>query len=446
MKMSSSSSSSFNYNHYNNNEYNNNNNNSDYEEYDTIKSFEPLKPLEGEEISVIQLSNGVEIAHIIGKDGRSKRKISKLANVRIQLLDKLGYKEMNICGTPENIERAKKYIRVVGGQVNYNAVLTPEEVSNHDDTTLIRVPTECAYVKTGTVPTLSISPRELEKEHNVIIGTVTAENVPTAPGESTLAIFGRRNDRRRTEFAIMRIIETKRKGFYTSNVKPHIDPPECDWGTDIIDIGVDASYAQGKRGVTRKKIEAAADCVLGIVGTMAFITGNGRCRKACRDYIGWVTSQKTVKNMDVPDLENRDDVDIVPVPAECMGYVAGKDGRSLYSVEVRTKTFCFISRRECRDDKSGCGINNGCENCNESDGKSVLVFSTNELNRRKARWIIENTVRKKISRDTISIRKFCDDYNKYGDDESKSDSERDDDDDDDDYRRDDEMKTPLSPP
>lgn len=398
---------------------------------------EPMRPEPGEEIDTVQVMSGVEAAHVIGKDGRCKRKISRLANVRMQFIDRPNdVKEIVICGFRTNITRAKKYIRVVCGQLDHSATLTEFEATERD-TTLLRVPSECAQVKHGSVPTLSISPRELEDEHNVIIATVAIEGTVIVRGESTIAIFGDRIGQRRAELSIMRIVEGRRPGFYTPNLVPHIDPQDNEWGTDIVDLGEGANYVQGKRGSTRKKVEAAAGCVLGIVGSMAVVTGNGKVRSACRDYMQWILDQRFTKNMDVPGIERRDDVDAIPVSADCMGYVAGTKARLLCNVESKTNTFCFISRRKvdqngrfCSSEESGRGskrnvIDDDDDDDDESDVNSILIFSTDTGNRKRARIELESNIRQKAYYDKISIRKFDNDENRGSGDDSDSDSDDD---------------------
>ena len=108
--------------------------------------------------------------------------------------------------------------------------------------------------------------------------------------------------------------------------------------------------------------------------------------------------------MTVPDLDKRDDVEALPVPQECMGYVAGKGGTSLYSVEMRTGTFCFISKRG--DGKSESNDSNGESESERGNNNLILIFSTDEMSRMKAKAEIEKIIRKKTDKDRVSIRKF----------------------------------------
>ena len=110
---------------------------------------------------------------------------------------------------------------------------------------------------------------------------------------------------------------------------------------------------------------------------MAIITGNGRVRAACKDYIGWVLAQRSEKNIEVTGLEQRNDVEAIPVPEGCTGHIAGKRGSFLRSIETSTGTFCFVSQKKSEP---------------RGSGHSILIFSTNDESRRKARAAIERTV------------------------------------------------------
>ena len=64
---------------------------------------------------------------------------------------------------------------------------------------------------------------------------------------------------------------------------------------------------------------------------MAFICGTIEERTRARTYLKWLLKQRA-GSVYVDDLHERDDVTIVPVPREAIGYVTGNRGSSLRQV------------------------------------------------------------------------------------------------------------------
>ena len=54
-----------------------------------------------------------------------------------------------------------------------------------------------------------------------------------------------------------------------------------------------AALALGARGSTRKKLAAAAGCILEYIGQVAVIAGHKRERRQGRDYLEWLLKQKS---------------------------------------------------------------------------------------------------------------------------------------------------------
>ena len=67
------------------------------------------------------------------------------------------------------------------------------------------------------------------------------------------------------------------------------------------------------------------------VGQVAFICGTIEQRTRARTYLKWLLKQRA-GSVYVDDLKERDDVTIVPVPREAIGYVTGNRGSSLRQV------------------------------------------------------------------------------------------------------------------
>merc|ERR1719235_2441566 len=134
-----------------------------------------------------------------------------------------------------------------------------------------------------------------------------------------LAIFGDRRGRKGSELKVMSAVECKVPGFY----KNMDDDPEDDgdWGvsTEEFKNGDECSYALGKQGATRKKLEAAAHCILQYVGNTIVYAGQRKERDNCKQYMKWLFQQ-----LDGPvqvDTRDRDDVTEVEVPQDTVGYI-----------------------------------------------------------------------------------------------------------------------------
>merc|ERR1719183_492441 len=174
----------------------------------------------------------------------------------------------------------------------------------------------------------------------------------------------------------MAAIEMKQPGYFTKPVEhlPMQDPAEG-FATDhmIIDEA-DYSYALGKGGATRKKIARASGCVIEYIGRLAYLSGVKKERIRAREYLGWLFRQR-VGPVEV-NYEHREDVTVLQVPKDCVGFVTGHKGTSLRAVEESTGTFCFIEGG--RDDP-------------HRDPKPLLIFGPPE-----ARKVAEERLKRRI--------------------------------------------------
>merc|ERR1712151_791891 len=60
-----------------------------------------------------------------------------------------------------------------------------------------------------------------------------------------------------------------------------------------------------------------------------------------KEYLQWLLRQRVGENVHV-DHKGRDDVTMIMVPSQCIGFVTGHKGSSLRAIEEETSTFCFI--------------------------------------------------------------------------------------------------------
>merc|ERR1740123_1251421 len=157
-----------------------------------------------------------------------------------------------------------------------------------------------------------------------------------------LIIFGPRRSRRGAELKAMSGIETKAPGTFTRGVRDKT----CDtkgFDTDRMVFKDDElSYALGKEGATRKKLETAAGAILQYVGHVAFIAGSLKERKRCKEFISWLLQQRR-GSVTIPDVSLRDDATEMHIPENCKGWVTGNRGSELRRMEQETQVFMFMA-------------------------------------------------------------------------------------------------------
>merc|ERR1719253_1886922 len=128
-----------------------------------------------------------------------------------------------------------------------------------------------------------------------------------------LIIFGEQRNRRGAELKVMSGIETKSPGTFTRGVRDKTTDTKG-FDTDRMVFKDDElSYALGKEGTTRKKLEMAAGAILQYVGHIAFIAGDLKQRRRCREFITWLLNQRR-GSVTVRDVSKRDDATEMHVP------------------------------------------------------------------------------------------------------------------------------------
>lgn len=258
-----------------------------------------------------------------------------------------------------------------------------------DDLSVVTVPEDCVGYVMGRGGQVL---RQMEQEWGTLMFFAKVKDDDTA-GEK-LAIFGTRRARRGSELKVMSAVEHKHPGFYIDSdnqlryplKQPGDDLSGDDWGYDTYPLTDDEfSYALGANGSTRKKLAAAANCIMEYVGTVAVLAGQKDERKRARDYLDWLLAQRR-GSCDV-DTDGREDVTEVEMPRDSVGYVTGAKGEGLRKVERETDTFCFTegSNREKRYER-------------------LLIFGHSRGNRKKVREQRALSLRSKPSFSSIAWR------------------------------------------
>jgi hypothetical protein len=179
----------------------------------------------------------------------------------------------------------------------------------------------------------------------------------TNPGQSKgkgfgeqLIICGPQAARRGAELKIMSSVETKAPGTFTKGIREKTSS-EKGFDTDrMIFKDDELSYALGKEGSTRKKLEGACGAILQYVGHIAFIAGTMKERRRAKDYVTWLLAQRRGA-VTIRDLALRDDATEMHVPDNCKGWVTGNRGSELRRMEQETGTFMFMALDERGDER-----------------------------------------------------------------------------------------------
>merc|ERR1719159_405315 len=151
-----------------------------------------------------------------------------------------------------------------------------------EDLTMLEVPQEAVGFVTGRQGNFL---RAIEEEWNVLM--LFAEIGGSGRRGSDyerLAIFGQHRGRRGAELKILSAIETKIPG-HLDKFRDEIEDRDADkdWGTDSMTFKDDElSFALGKQGATRRKLERASQCIIQYVGQTAYFSGTKAERRRAK--------------------------------------------------------------------------------------------------------------------------------------------------------------------
>merc|ERR1719487_776235 len=169
-----------------------------------------------------------------------------------------------------------------------------------------------------------------------------------------LAIFGDVRGRRGAELKVLSAVETKKPGYFEKIRDEVVDRDrgkndDGTWGTDTMTFQDDElSYALGKQGGTRKKLEKSSGAVVQYVGHNALFSGTKQERRRAKEYMKWLFMQLEGP-VYVDDWRDRDDCTVVEVPADCIGYVTGARRAALGGMEEEWGTLMFFMTKPGED-------------------------------------------------------------------------------------------------
>lgn len=312
-----------------------------------------------------------DAAFLMGPSGKTKRKIEAVSGAQLELKSN----SLNVIGTKEERDRATKYVNLIIAQRMGPVAL--EDLQHHDDLSILEVPAEAVSFVTGKAGSFL---RLVEEEFGTMLFFIDFNKMNRRDQLEKLAIFGAERERRGAELKVMAAIEMKLPGHFTNNDEKMLANNHREgFSTELMKIDEeDYSYALGKGGATRKKIARASGCIIEYIGRFAYLSGLKHERTRAREYLHWLFQQR-IGPVEV-DYSCRDDVTVIQVPKDCVGYVTGHKGASLRSVEEATDTFCFIEGG--RDDS-------------HRDPKPLLIFGSKEA-RREAETLLRQKIDLKL--------------------------------------------------
>mmetsp|Transcript_83426 Transcript_83426/g.202286 ORF Transcript_83426/g.202286 Transcript_83426/m.202286 type:complete len:612 (-) Transcript_83426:255-2090(-) len=276
-----------------------------------------------------------ELSYALGKQGGTRKKLERSSGAIVQYVGHVAL----FSGPRTERRQAREYMKWLFEQLEGPVYVDGWE--DRDDCTVIDVPSDCiGYITGNRRATLGA----MEEEWGVLMFFMNkgGEKAKGRGGSEMLIIFGPKRNRRGAELKAMSGIETKAPGSFTRGVREKITETKG-FDTDRIVFKDDElSYALGKEGATRKKLELAAGSILQYVGHVAFIAGTLKERRRCREFIQWLLAQRR-GSVTIPDISRRDDATELHIPANCKGWVTGNRGSELRRMEQETGTYMFMA-------------------------------------------------------------------------------------------------------
>ena len=123
---------------------------------------------------------------------------------------------------------------------------------------------------------------------------------------------------------------------------------------EVMDIEKeDAAFVLGRGGSTKRKIARVCGAELELDEHNLTITifGTRRQTDHAKDYLRFVMQQRTGP-VYIDLTERRDDLTVYDVPEDCVGFVMGRSGATLRSLEEEWGTLMFFARTDDRSQRS----------------------------------------------------------------------------------------------
>lgn len=323
-----------------------------------------------------------EVAFVLGRGGTTKQKVERVSRCKLEMREA----ELEIAGSPVNVQRALDYVQFILDQRVGDVHIDMDHP--RPDLTVVRVPEDAVGFVMGRGGAVL---RSLEEDWTTLMFFAKRKDQARSRSKESksskvekLAIFGARWGRRGAQLKVLSAVEQKHAGWFLKDgvlrepLADHPDDQDGDWGYETRKLKRgEYSYALGSGGSTRKKLAAAAGCILEYVGHVAFFAGTQKERQRAKDYLGWLVSQRDGGRCSL-DWQDRDDVDMIVVDKACMGWVTGHRGEGLRRIEKATDTFCFA--------------NEANEEHQKNQTEPLLIFGSRQADRARAKELIQERI------------------------------------------------------
>lgn len=271
-----------------------------------------------------------ELSYALGKQGATRKKLERSSGAIVQYVGHHAF----FSGQRAERRRAREYMKWLFMQLEGPVYVDGWE--DRDDCCVVDIPGDCVgYITGNRRATLS----RMEEDWGVLMFFMSKER---GRGKEQLIIFGDQRARRGAELMVMSTVENKAPGIFTRGVREKTSDVRGFDTERIIFKDDELSYALGKEGTTRKKLETASGGILQYVGHVCFIAGTLKERRRSREFINWLLQQRR-GSVTIPDVSGRDDATEVHIPDNCKGWVTGNRGSELRRMEQETGAYMFMA-------------------------------------------------------------------------------------------------------
>eukprot|EP00929_Paragymnodinium_shiwhaense_P088680 TRINITY_DN489_c0_g3_i1.p2 TRINITY_DN489_c0_g3~~TRINITY_DN489_c0_g3_i1.p2 ORF type:complete len:607 (+),score=174.13 TRINITY_DN489_c0_g3_i1:83-1903(+) len=297
-----------------------------------------------------------DAAFILGKGGKTKEKIARVSECEIELFERDLVLEFR--GSKMQRRRAKKYAEGVMAQ-RTGPVMVNKDYDD-GDLTMLMIPQEAVGFVTGRAGNFL---RTIEEEWTTLMFFCEVGAGGRNKDYEKLAIFGSVRGRRGAELKVLSAVETKVPGYFDKIRDDVVDRDRGQddtgsWASDTMSFQDDElSYALGKQGSTRRKLERSSGAIVQYVGHTAIFSAAKPERKRAKEYMKFLFEQLEGP-VYVHGWEDRDDCTVLDIPSDCIGYITGARRATLSTMEEQWGVLMFFMNKSGdggRDGRRGTG-------------------------------------------------------------------------------------------
>lgn len=284
-----------------------------------------------------------KISYALGPKGGTRRKVALASQCIVEYVGEIAH----FSGIKEERCRGRQYLQWLFDQLDGPVTL---DWKSQKHLTAIDIPNDCVGYVTGARRSALGT---VEQEWGVLmffLDTRMKRDAVSESGTEKLLIFGPTRNRTAARLKVMSSVENKARGYFTKSIEERRSKA-TGFGVDrFILKDEDISYALGREGATRYKLEKASNCILQYIGNLVYMAGTKKERSRCYEYLNWLLDQRR-GSVTIANTKERDDCNEVHIPQDCIGYLCGNRGEVLRNIERRTGTFCFMALDDRGEDR-----------------------------------------------------------------------------------------------